>query len=47
MRKSTKNAIARLDLRELVERELQNIVSESNELMGEFNEESDLENAIN
>lgn len=46
LRKSIENAIACLDLRELVVRELQNILSEPTELMGEFGEESDYENAI-
>jgi hypothetical protein len=38
--------IARLDMRELAERELQKLLSEPTELIGEFREESDYENAI-
>jgi hypothetical protein len=46
LRKGIEDAIARLNLRELVEREFQNIFSEPNELIGEFREETDYENAI-
>jgi hypothetical protein len=46
VRKSTEHAIASLDLRELVERELQDTLSEPTELTGEFREENDYENAI-
>lgn len=41
LRKTTENAIACLDVRELAERELQDIISEPTELTGEFREESD------
>jgi hypothetical protein len=46
LRKTTENAIARLDVRELAERELQDTISEPTELTGEFREESDYENVI-
>ena len=46
LRKSTENAIAHLDLRELADRELQDTISEPTELTGEFREESDYENVI-
>jgi hypothetical protein len=46
LRKITENTIASLDVRELAERELQDIISEPTELTGEFREKSDYENAI-
>ena len=46
LRKSIKGTTAYLNLRELVEREFQNIFSEPKELVGEFREETDFENAI-
>lgn len=46
LKKSTQNAIARLDVRELAERELQDTISEPTELMAEFRDESDYENVI-
>lgn len=46
LRKTTENVIARLDVRELAERELQGTISEPTELTGEFREESNHENVI-
>jgi hypothetical protein len=46
LRKNTENTIARLELRKIVESELQNILSEPTEFISEFKEESDYENAI-
>jgi hypothetical protein len=46
LRKTTQDAIARLDVRELAERELQDTISEPIELTGDFKEESDYENVI-
>jgi hypothetical protein len=41
-----KHAIACLDVRELLGIELQDLLSEPAEIIGEFSEESDYENAI-
>jgi hypothetical protein len=46
LRKTTQDAIARLDVRELAERELQDTISKPIELTGDFKEESDCENVI-
>jgi hypothetical protein len=46
LRKTMENAIAHLDVRELVEMELQNDISKPTKLIGEFKEESDYENII-
>jgi hypothetical protein len=46
LRKSTENAIAHLDVKELAEREFQETISEPTELTGEFREEGNYENVI-
>jgi hypothetical protein len=46
LRRSTENAIARLDIKELAEREFQETISEPTELTGEFREEGDYENVV-
>ncbi len=46
LKKTIENTITSLDMRELAERELQEIISEPTELTGEFREESDYENVI-
>ncbi|CZS92364.1 uncharacterized protein RAG0_02770 [Rhynchosporium agropyri] len=46
LRKKTKQAIFRLDLKEVAEKELQDILSEPSELTGEFTDESDFEKVI-
>ena len=42
MIESTENAIARLDVKELAEREFQETISEPTELTGEFRDKSDM-----
>lgn len=46
LRKTTENAITRLDVTELAEREFLDTVSEPIELTGDCREESDYENVI-
>lgn len=46
LRKTTQDAIARLDVRELAEREFQDTISKPTKLTGDFKEESDYENVI-
>ena len=46
MRKSIEDAIACLNLKELIEREFQNIFSKLNKLISKFKEETDFENVI-
>jgi hypothetical protein len=46
LRKTIEDAIARLDVKELVERELQDTISKPTKLIGDFKEESDYENVI-
>ncbi len=46
LKKTIENTITSLDMRELVERELQETISEPTELTGKFREESNYENII-
>jgi len=46
LRKTTENAIARLDMRELAKRELQDAMSKPTKLTSKFREESDYKNVI-
>ncbi|KAG9229630.1 hypothetical protein BJ875DRAFT_474334 [Amylocarpus encephaloides] len=46
LKKTTENTIARLDIRDLAEKELLDAISEPTELTGEFREESDYTNVI-
>jgi hypothetical protein len=46
LKKTIENTIANLDMRELIERELQETISKPTELIGEFREESDYESVI-
>jgi hypothetical protein len=46
LRKETQQAIVRLDLNEVAEKELQDTLSEPSELTGEFRDESDFEKVI-
>jgi hypothetical protein len=46
LRRSTEDTISRLDVKELAEREFQEIISEPTELTGDFREESDYETVL-